>query len=91
MPAVLLKLEPSPDDRAHAVRFGFGAGVDPDHHAAFEARFGFPLVEVWGMTEAGGAAVTTTGTGARHVGKRCIGRLKPEAEYRVVGDATQRR
>jgi acyl-CoA synthetase (AMP-forming)/AMP-acid ligase II len=86
MPAVLLKLEPSPDDRAHTVRFGFGAGVDPDHHAAFEARFGFPLVEVWGMTEAGGAAVTTTGTGERHVGERCIGRLKPEAEYRIVGD-----
>ncbi len=86
MPAVLLKLAPSPHDRAHKVRFGFGAGVDPDHHAAFEARFGFPLVEVWGMTEAGGAAVTTTGTGERHIGKRCIGRLKPEAEYRIVGD-----
>jgi acyl-CoA synthetase (AMP-forming)/AMP-acid ligase II len=86
MPAVLLKLPPAPDDRAHKVRFGFGAGVDPDHHAAFEARFGFPLVEVWGMTEAGGAAVTTTGSGERHIGKRCIGRLGPEAEYRIVGD-----
>jgi acyl-CoA synthetase (AMP-forming)/AMP-acid ligase II len=86
MPAVLLKLPPSREDRAHQVRFGFGAGVDPDHHAAFEARFGFPLVEVWGMTEAGGAAVTTTGTGPRHVGERCIGRLGPEAEYRIVDD-----
>jgi acyl-CoA synthetase (AMP-forming)/AMP-acid ligase II len=86
MPAVLLKLPPAPQDRTHRIRFGFGAGVDPDHHAAFEARFGFPLVEVWGMTEAGGGAVTTTGMGPRHLGKRCIGRLGRESEYRVVAD-----
>jgi acyl-CoA synthetase (AMP-forming)/AMP-acid ligase II len=84
MPAVLLKLPPGPADRAHRVRFGFGAGVDPDHHHAFEARFGFPLVEVWGMTEAGAGAVTTTGTGPRHVGQRCIGRLGAEMACRVV-------
>ena len=87
MPAVLLKLPPGPADRAHTVRFGFGAGVDPDHHQAFEARFGFPLVEVWGMTEAGAGAVTTTGTGPRHVGRRCIGRLGPDMAYRIVDDA----
>jgi acyl-CoA synthetase (AMP-forming)/AMP-acid ligase II len=83
MPAVLLKLPPGPADRAHKVRFGFGAGVDPDHHQAFEARFGFPLVEVWGMTEAGAGAVT----GPRHVGRRCIGRLGPDMAYRIVDDA----
>jgi acyl-CoA synthetase (AMP-forming)/AMP-acid ligase II len=87
MPAVLLKLPPGPADRAHKVRFGFGAGVDPDHHQAFEARFGFPLVEVWGMTEAGAGAVTTTGTGPRHVGRRCIGRLGPDMAHRIVDDA----
>jgi acyl-CoA synthetase (AMP-forming)/AMP-acid ligase II len=86
MPAVLLKLPPAPADRAHKVRFGFGAGVDPDHHQAFETRFGFPLVEVWGMTEAGAGAVTTTGTGPRHVGRRCIGRLGAEMAYRIVDE-----
>ncbi len=86
MPAVLLKLPPAPEERAHRVRFGFGAGVDPDHHQAFEARFGFPLVEVWGMTEAGGGAVTTTGTGPRHLGTRCMGRLSAGAAYRIVDD-----
>jgi acyl-CoA synthetase (AMP-forming)/AMP-acid ligase II len=86
MPAVLLKLPPVPAERAHRVRFGFGAGVDPDHHQAFEARFGFPLVEVWGMTEAGAGAVTTTGTGPRHVGRRCIGRPGPATAYRIVDD-----
>ena len=31
--------------------FGMGAGVEPHLHAAVEARFGFPLLELWGMTE----------------------------------------
>jgi len=35
------------------VRFGLGAGCAPTLHPAFEQRFGFPLVEVWGMTETG--------------------------------------
>ena len=35
------------------MRFGFGAGVDPRHHAPFEERFGFPLLEAWAMTETG--------------------------------------
>src|SRR5262249_9790880 len=61
-------------------------GVDPDHHQAFEARFGFPLVEVWGMTEAGGAAVTTTSVGERHLGTRCIGRLCDGGKYRIADD-----
>jgi len=86
MPAVLLKLPFVPEERAHRVRFAFGAGVDPEHHHPFEARFGFPLVEVWGMTEAGGAAVTSTGTGERHLGTRCMGRLCDDATYRIVDD-----
>ena len=40
-----------PEERAHAVKFGLGAGVEPQLHEAFEKRFGFPLIEVWGMTE----------------------------------------
>jgi acyl-CoA synthetase (AMP-forming)/AMP-acid ligase II len=39
------------------------------------------------MTEAGAGAVTTTGTGPRHVGRRCIGRLGPDMAYRIVDDA----
>ena len=36
---------------AHGVRFGLGAGIEPQLHAPFEERFGFPLIELWGMTE----------------------------------------
>ena len=50
--APLLLAQPAhEDDRAHGVRFGLGAGVEPQLHAAFEERFGFPLMELWGMTE----------------------------------------
>jgi hypothetical protein len=45
MPAILLSQEPSALDRSHRVRFGFGANANPRDHAAFEARFGFPLTE----------------------------------------------
>ncbi|MEM6744576.1 MAG: AMP-binding protein, partial [Pseudomonadota bacterium] len=53
IPPVLMKAPESPRDRAHQVRFGLGAGIDPSLHAAFEARFGIQMVEVWGMTETG--------------------------------------
>jgi len=53
VPPLLLNQPPSPEDRAHRIRFGLGAGVEPQLHRAFEERFGFPLIEVWGMTETG--------------------------------------
>jgi len=53
VPPLLLNQPETPEERRHRVRFGFGAGVEPELHAAFEKRFGFPLVEVWGMTETG--------------------------------------
>jgi acyl-CoA synthetase (AMP-forming)/AMP-acid ligase II len=84
MPAILLKLPEAPTERAHRVRFGFGAGVDPRHQVAFEDRFGFPLIEAWAMTETGGGAVTTTAGGDRHVGERCIGYPALGMEYRIV-------
>jgi acyl-CoA synthetase (AMP-forming)/AMP-acid ligase II len=74
MPAILLGLDPVPAERAHQVRFGFGANVEPRHHAAFEARFGFPLIEAWAMTETGGGACIAANREPRHVGTRCIGK-----------------
>ena len=74
MPAILLELEPCAAERGHRVRFGFGANVDPQHHAAFEARFGFPLIEAWAMTETGAGACIAANREPRHVGARCFGR-----------------
>ncbi len=51
MPSVLMGFPEQAVDRTHQVRFGFGAGVDPKLQKNFEARFGFPLIEAWAMTE----------------------------------------
>ena len=77
MPSMLLGAAPDPRDRDHAVRFGFGAGVDRRHHAAFEQRFGFPLLEAWAMTETGAGAVVIANREPRHVGTSCFGRPEP--------------
>ena len=68
MPAILLSQAPGPFDRAHRVRFGYGANANPRDHAAFEARFGFPLIEAWAMTETGGGALIAASREPRHVG-----------------------
>jgi acyl-CoA synthetase (AMP-forming)/AMP-acid ligase II len=83
MPAILLSQEASPLDRAHRVRFGYGANANPKDHAAFEARFGFPLVEAWAMTETGGGAMIAASREPRHVGTRCFGFPPKEVETRI--------
>jgi acyl-CoA synthetase (AMP-forming)/AMP-acid ligase II len=88
MPAMLLTAPASnADDFAGALRFGFGAGVDPRHHAAFEARFGVPLIEAWAMTETGAGAWISANREPRHVGQRCFGKPLRGLEYRIVDDA----
>ena len=86
MPAMLMKAAPAADDRAHAVRFGFGAGVDRALQAPFEARFGFPLLEAWAMTETGAGAVVMAHDEPRQVGSSCFGREGPDVLVRVVAD-----
>ena len=87
MPAMLLGAAPGAGDRAHALRFGFGAGVNPRHHAAFEQRFGVPLLEAWAMTETGAGAVVIANREPRHVGSACFGRAAAGIEVRIVNDA----
>lgn len=87
MPAMLLNAPASNEDNvAAAVRFAFGAGVDPRHQAAFEARFGVPLIEAWAMTETGAGAWITANHEPRHLGQRCFGRPPPGLAYRIVDD-----
>ena len=81
---VLLKLPLGEHERQHNVRFGIGAGIEPELHAAFEKRFGFPMVELWGMTE----MVRVLGDihEPRQVGTRAFGRSVPGVEVRIVDD-----
>lgn len=86
MPAMLLGAPSSPADREHAVRFGFGAGVDRRHHAGFEARFGFPLIEGWAMTETGAGAVVVANREPRLIGEASFGRAEAAIEWRLIDE-----
>ena len=84
---LLLKQAPSEWEHKHCVRFGYGAGVEPQLHAAFEARFGFPLIELWGMTE---VVRTISDHGAdRQVGTRSFGKSAPGLEVIVADESGQ--
>ena len=90
MPAMLLNLaeeeEAGEHDFSGQVRFAFGAGVNPSHHAAFEQRFGFPLIEAWGMTETGNHGAIIASEEPRHVGTCCFGRPPPHLEVKLVDE-----
>lgn len=84
MPSMLMGAAPSTSDRAHKVRFGFGAGIDRGLHETFETRFGIPLVEAWAMTETGaGAVIAATDPAARKVGTNCFGRAPAWLDVRI--------
>lgn len=82
---MLLNQPPHPLEQAHQVRFGIGAGVDPQRHAEFEQRFGYPLIEIWGMTEMVRAIFDADAP--RRVGTRAFGRVQDGLDVRVVDDA----
>ncbi|MBR0841059.1 ATP-dependent acyl-CoA ligase [Bradyrhizobium liaoningense] len=87
MPSMLMSAPASEQDRAHTVRFGFGAGVDKLLHAPFEERFGFPLIEAWAMTETGSGGVIAANVEPRKIGTSCFGRPAPEVEIRIVDES----
>ena len=89
MPAILLNLEHNgiDVDLSDQIKFGFGAGVNPKHHAVFEARFGFPLIESWGMTETGCTNCITAIREPRHVGSSCIGKQPDYLDIKLVNES----
>ena len=86
MPAILNGQAEDSHDKRHEVRFGYGANANPNDHAAFEERFGFPLIEAWAMTETGGGAIIAASREPRHVGTRCIGFPKEDLDLRIEND-----
>ena len=84
MPPALFKQASSPLERAHRIRFGLGAGCDPSLHPQVEERFGFPFVEVWGMTETG--RFLANQFEPRMTDTRAFGRPAQPVEVRVVDE-----
>ena len=86
MPSILMGLPASDQDRAHKVRFGFGAGIDPKLHAPFEERFGIPLCEGWAMTETGAGATISNQGHDRLVGQSSLGPVPEWLEVKLVDE-----
>lgn len=84
VPPLLLNQPVSAIERRHQIRFGLGAGVEPQLHEAFEQRFGFPLIEIWGMTETGGGFAASTEP--REIRTRAFGRPRADIEAGVVDE-----
>lgn len=82
--SILAEQPVTPEERRHSVRYGAGASVEPQLHAMLEERWGFPLIEQWGMTEI--CRCTGTYHEPRKVGTRACGRPVPELEVRVVDE-----
>ena len=88
LPAILLEMPDSGNDTiGDQIRFGFGAGVNPRHHARFEERFGFPLIEAWAMTESGVGGSIIANHEPRHVGTCCFGKPPAGLEVQLVDEA----
>lgn len=85
VPPLLLNQPETALEKQHRVRFGMGAGVEPQLHARFEQRYGFPLVEVWGMTETG--RIFADCHEPRQIDTRAFGRPLPGFEAMVADDA----
>jgi crotonobetaine/carnitine-CoA ligase len=81
---LLLAQSPGEDEHRHCVRFGFGAGIEPQLHRPFEERFGFPLIEAWGMTEM--VRVLADNFEPRQVGTRAFGRAIAGIDVRIVDE-----
>lgn len=80
----LMNAPEAADDRKQQIRWAAGAGVEPTLHRAFEQRFGFPLIEVWGMTEM--CRVLGDNFAPRRIDSRAMGRPRPGLDVRVVDD-----
>jgi len=85
IPPLLVKAPASALDRAHKVKFGFGAGVDPAVREIFEQRFGFPLIEAWGMTET--SRTIENCRPPRDTSGRGFGRPRPPWEVMIADES----
>lgn len=82
VPPMLLNQPKTDLETSHSVRFGIGAGVEPELHEVFENRYGFPLIEVWGMTETG--RILADNFGPRQIHTRAFGKPVSDLEAKIV-------
>lgn len=82
MLALLIHRERQPEDRRHALRAIYGGGAPRSVAAAFERRFGVPVVEGYGLTETN----TVLCNELTHNRLGSIGRPMPDCEVRIADE-----
>jgi len=82
MLALLIQREGQPEDRRHALRVVYGGGAPRSVAAAFEQRFGVPVVEGYGLTETN--TVLCNELTRNRLGS--IGRELPHCEVRIANE-----
>lgn len=87
IPALLLKAEPSPEERRHEVEFALHIGIPAQLHAEFTQRWGFPWVEGYGLTESGLVVAMPLEHAEEMTGSGSIGLPCPGVSIRLVDDA----
>jgi len=89
IPTLLLTAPPGSGDRDHGVRFAVQVGIPtPDAHRELVDRWGFPWLELYGLTETGIVTAMPPELGGETVGSGSIGLPAPEVELRLAaGDA----
>lgn len=85
---MLLNQPNAGNEQAHSIRFGLGAGVEAGLHKIFEDRFGFPLIEIWGMTEM--VRLLAANKHPRKRGTRAIGKPVPGLEVEIRDEQDMR-
>lgn len=80
--AILGRAEPSPFDRDHRLRRGYGGPAPAALCEVFQERFGVELLEAYASTELGDVATNTR----CHRRPGTAGWVVPEYEVRVLGD-----
>lgn len=82
IPNILLKLPANSYDNKHKVKFALCAGIEPNHHEVFEKRFGFPVVEMWAMTETG--RLISDNFAPRKIHTRSFGKVDNGVEAKII-------
>jgi crotonobetaine/carnitine-CoA ligase len=95
IPSLLLTAPPGPGDRDHDVSFAVQVGIPtPDVHRRLVERWGFPWLDLYGLTETGIVTAVPPALADELVGSGSIGPPAPEVELRLAaedgGVSTQR-
>jgi len=77
---IMVKRDPTPDDKNHSVRIAVGSGPARDE---FTKRFDIPVVEVYGMTETGTMLITSRAHESR---AGSVGRARGWCDLAILGD-----